>query len=156
MILYHGSNVEIENVDLNKTRKGKDFGKGFYLSADYKQAIKFAHNVVAREGCGVPIVTAFYLNDDIFDSLSIKKFDSYSKEWAEFILKNRNNSADTATHSYDMVIGPIADDRVGTQIRLLMQGYITIDTFIEKIQYTEITFQYFLGTEDAIKYLKKL
>ena len=34
MILYHGSNVSIDAIDLSKSRPGKAFGKGFYLSAD--------------------------------------------------------------------------------------------------------------------------
>lgn len=34
MKLYHGSNVEIGEVDFSKSRVGKDFGKGFYLSDD--------------------------------------------------------------------------------------------------------------------------
>lgn len=29
MILYHGSNVEIVEVDISKSRVGKDFGCGF-------------------------------------------------------------------------------------------------------------------------------
>ena len=32
MILYHGSNITIERIDLDKSRPNKDFGKGFYLS----------------------------------------------------------------------------------------------------------------------------
>lgn len=28
--LYHGSNVPIEQIDLSRSRRGKDFGKGFY------------------------------------------------------------------------------------------------------------------------------
>ncbi len=30
--LYHGSNVEIGTIDFNKSKPGKDFGVGFYLS----------------------------------------------------------------------------------------------------------------------------
>ena len=30
--LYHGSNMEIEEIDLKRGRKGKDFGQGFYLT----------------------------------------------------------------------------------------------------------------------------
>ena len=40
MILYHGSNVAIDVIDLSKSRPGKDFGKGFYLSADRQQAFE--------------------------------------------------------------------------------------------------------------------
>ncbi len=32
MFLYHGSTVEIKEIDLNLSKTNKDFGKGFYLS----------------------------------------------------------------------------------------------------------------------------
>ena len=35
MILYHGSNVDFDVIDLNKSKTNKDFGKGFYLSDNY-------------------------------------------------------------------------------------------------------------------------
>ncbi len=35
--LYHGSTVNINNIDLAKSRPNKDFGRGFYLSADRHQ-----------------------------------------------------------------------------------------------------------------------
>ena len=38
MILYHGSNIAIDEIDFEKSRPGKDFGVGFYLSADELQA----------------------------------------------------------------------------------------------------------------------
>ena len=34
MKLYHGSNVKIAIPDLSKSKPFKDFGQGFYLSAD--------------------------------------------------------------------------------------------------------------------------
>ena len=33
MILYHGSNVEVKEIDLGRSEVGKDFGVGFYLTA---------------------------------------------------------------------------------------------------------------------------
>lgn len=44
---------------------------------------------------------------------------------------------------YDIVIGPIADDAVGVQIRQLSRGFITFDKFLESIKYTAPTFQFF-------------
>ena len=38
MKLYHGTNVEFDQIDLLKSKPNKDFGRGFYLSADYAQA----------------------------------------------------------------------------------------------------------------------
>ena len=38
MILYHGSNLKIEKIDLLKCRPYKDFGRGFYCTTIRKQA----------------------------------------------------------------------------------------------------------------------
>ena len=156
MKLYHGSNVEIECVDLARGRRGKDFGKGFYANPDYMQAVEFCSNVVRREGSGVPTVTSFDFDESALDVLNVMRFDGYSKEWAEFILMNRNNSSDMPAHHYDIVVGPIADDGVGTQIRRLSRGFITFDAFLEELKYCKVSIQYFFGTENALKYLKKI
>ena len=59
-------------------------------------------------------------------------------------------------HSYDIVIGPIADDTVGLQMRRLMQGYIDIERMIEELRFHKPAIQYFFGTEKAIRYLQKI
>lgn len=66
------------------------------------------------------------------------------------------NRSDEQIHMHDIVIGPIADDAVGVQIRLLSRGFISFDKFLESIKYSEPTIQYFFGTERAIKLLKKI
>ncbi len=43
MLLYHGSNMVIEEIDLAKSRPYKDFGKAFYLSADARQVYEMAY-----------------------------------------------------------------------------------------------------------------
>ena len=156
MKLYHGSNVEIDAIDLNRGRRGKDFGKGFYTNPDYMQAVEFCSNVIRREGCGVPTVTTFEFDESALERLNVKRFEGYSKEWAEFILMNRNNISDKPAHDFDIVIGPIADDGVGTQIRRLSRGFITFDAFLEELKYSKVSIQYFFGTEKALKYLKKI
>lgn len=156
MKLYHGSNVEIESIDLARGRRGKDFGKGFYVNPDYMQAVEFCSSVIRREGVGVPTVTSFDFDESALNVLNVMRFDGYSKEWAEFILLNRNNTSDVPAHDYDIVVGPIADDGVGTQIRRLSRGFITFDAFLEELKYSKVSIQYFFGTEEAIKYLKKI
>ena len=156
MILYHGSGVEIYQIDLNKSARGKDFGKGFYANPDYMQAVEFCSSVIRREGVGVPTVTSFDFDESALNVLNVMRFDGYSKEWAEFILLNRNNTSDVPAHDYDIVVGPIADDGVGTQIRRLSRGFITFDAFLEELKYSKVSIQYFFGTEEAIKYLKKI
>lgn len=158
MILYHGSNTEIHAIDLNQSMRGKDFGQGFYLSADQRQAEEMATFKTLQFG-GCPIVNAFEFDETLLSnsSLNTKIFDDYSLEWAEFIFANRNNMTDIPIHEYEIVYGPIADDRVGVQIRNLIEGNITIDVFLERLKYIKgITFQYYFGTQRAINCLKRL
>lgn len=44
MILYHGTNASFEAIDLSRSRPNKDFGRGFYLSADKEQALSLVIN----------------------------------------------------------------------------------------------------------------
>ena len=50
MILYHGSNLKIEEIDLTKCKPYKDFGQGFYCTTIKKQAEFMAERVVKRQG----------------------------------------------------------------------------------------------------------
>lgn len=50
MILYHGSNLKIEKIDLSKCKPYKDFGQGFYCTTIEKQAEFMAERVVKRQG----------------------------------------------------------------------------------------------------------
>lgn len=159
MILYHGSNIEISQIDIDKGRKGKDFGKGFYLSADIEQARKMASLTTFRQGKGNPIVSEFMFDESVLNGnsdIKIKQFDGYTIEWAEFILLNRNNNTNNQAHNYDIVIGPIADDTVGLQLRRFIQGYIDISQLVNELSYIRPTIQYFFGTPDAINLLKRL
>lgn len=155
MILYHGSNIVIEQIDLTKSKPNKDFGKGFYLSECEEQAKEMANFKAALLG-GNPVVTKFEFNENLMTDpfLRTKIFDNYSEEWADFVLANREGNA---VEEYDIVYGPIANDKIGLQIRKLKDGSIDKAEFLNKLKYMNgITFQYFFGSEIAIAKLKKL
>lgn len=154
-LLYHGSNVKVTNIDLSKSKPGKDFGKGFYLNPNLEQAIELA-NAKADFLGGEPIISAFELNDEEIKKgrFKVKTFPDYNEEWANFVLQNRKNRSDEQCHDYDIVIGPIADDRVGVQIRRFANGYLTAKQLVEELKYKEPTIQYFFGTEESLKCLK--
>lgn len=157
MILYHGSNVDIESIDLSLSSVGKDFGCGFYLTANREQAERMGRRKSRLYG-GEVVVSEFEFNEkNAANELNIKDFKFYSKEWAEFILANRKNDTHTQIHDFDIVHGPIANDDVGFQIRRLLAGIISMETFLDELKYKEgITYQYFFGTEQAIRFLKKI
>lgn len=159
MILYHGSNVQIEKIDLSRCKKGKDFGQGFYLNADYSQALSMAERTVKLTGKGSAIVTSFEFDTeaDIYKSLNVKVFDDYTEEWADFVVANRKNTTDIPIHDYDIVIGPIADDTVGVQIRRYVMGYMSVSALVKELKFRgDNAIQYFFANERALATLRRI
>lgn len=146
------------SIDLNHSQRGKDFGCGFYLSESKTQAEEMAKFKVQLFG-GQTIVQSYefdeaHLNDG---TLRFLRFDGYSKDWATFILANRQNKNADNIYDYDIVYGPIANDKVGAQIRNVIEQNIDMVTFLERLKYMKgITFQYFFGSEKAIQMMRRL
>ena len=156
--LYHGSTVDITHIDLEKSRPNKDFGRGFYLSEDRQQAWRMGEFKALTEG-GSPVMNTYLFDEKVLTSgaLKVLTFEGYTREWAEFIFLNRNNPNAEPAHDYDIVYGPIANDRVGVQIGKYEAGDITLDQFLENLKYIKgVTYQYYFGTERALATLTKL
>lgn len=156
MNLFHGSNVMIEQVDFSKCHPFKDFGCGFYLTDNIEHARNMALRRVMRAG-GKECVTVFefdYVN--ALQNLKIKVFDKPSEEWAKFVMLNRSEDISHPAHDYDIVIGPIADDSVVLSFRLFQDGYISISDLVKRLEYKELSIQYFFHNADAVRYLKRI
>ncbi|WP_373728099.1 DUF3990 domain-containing protein [Bacteroides heparinolyticus] len=153
MLLYHGSNMAIEEIDLAKSRPYKDFGKAFYLFADKKQAKEMAKFKVLTSG-GEVCITAFEFDEHDINMLKVKRFENYTEEWAEFVYNNRDEKQ-AFVHVFDLVYGTIANDTVGVQIRDLRERKISFEMFLKNLEYYKgITFQYAFCTPLAVSKLK--
>lgn len=155
MNLYHGTNADILQIDLWKSRVGKDFGLGFYLTPDKQVAQRQAERKFEQYGVGSARVYEYSVDDNAIQALRVLHFNSYSLEWARFVLMNRKNRTRIQIHDYDIVIGPIADDVIGYQIRRVEEGIITEEQFLEEIKYHTVTIQYIFATEKALQILRK-
>ena len=164
MILYHGSNIKIKEIDLSKCKPYKDFGQGFYCTTIKKQAEFMAKRVVKRQG-GIQTINTFELDERIFEDkeVNIKRFDKPSKEWAKFILNNRDRNYKflkskecNLDNKYDLVIGPVADDDIIVLFRTFVNGLIDMYTLIKELTYKELTDQYSFHTSKVLKYLKEV
>lgn len=157
--LYHGSNVAIDEIDLSKSMKDKDFGKGFYLTDIRSQAKEMAKRRTRIVGSGSPIITEYTFDERLLVSgeLRVKQFpDEPTVEWAKFIDANRHSSLTGFTHDYDVIIGPVADDGVAFQLERFHEQLIDDETLARELTYKKLNRQYFFGTEKAISKLKKL
>jgi len=154
MKLFHGSNLEIISVDLSISKPNKDFGRAFYLSPDAEQAEEMATYKADLLG-GTETVTVFEIES--LEGLSVKSFSEYSEEWAHFVYEHRTQPNGETLHNFDVVYGPIANDRIGAQITRLKQGYITFEEFLTRIKYIKgITFQYAFCTQKAVDKLHRI
>ena len=104
-------------------------------------------------------VTEFLFDETMMtsDELKVLSYTDYSEEWAMFVLANRDRQREHPIHDNDIVYGPIADDGVTYQLRRYEGGVISLPRLVEELKYAKgITFQYFFGTERALKQLKRL
>ena len=157
MRLYHGSNMEIVQIDLTKSNKFKDFGQAFYLSADKHQAKLLAESRADFLG-GEPMVNPFEYDEHLAKtmSLKIKVFEYYCLEWASFVWNNRDEQQDFH-HDYDIVYGPIMNDTIGFQMREYRMHHTDLKGFLEGIKFEKgETFQWAFCTQRAISCLKRL
>ena len=164
MILYHGSNTKVTEIDLSKCRPYKDFGRGFYLTDIRGQAEQMARRVVRLYG-GSPMVSTFDFNEDALSSDEIKvlQFEKPNKDWALFVLNNRNkrfkNIEDNLCNQdnkYDIVSGPVANDDITYLFRIYTSGLIDVDALIRGLEYKFLTTQYSFHTEKSLKYLQPM
>ena len=165
MKLYHGSNVEIDSINLAMCRPYKDFGKGFYLTDLKEQAEKMAIRVSRIYG-GTPVVNFFEIKDDFRKNpdLRIKDFGAQTtEEWAKFVMNNRSrayldekNVLCNKDNKYDIVIGPVADDNMALLFRQYENEVIDFSTLIRGMIYKKTSSQYSFHTEKSIRLLRKV
>lgn len=157
MILYHGSNRTIDEIDLGKCRPYKDFGKGFCLTDIKEQAQRMAART-ARMFKGNPTQTTFEfdLGEAQASGLKVRIFDKPDREWAKFVMANRDINIVQPCHDYDIVIGPVADDTIARLLRLYTENFISEEQLLHELAFSKVTLQYFFHSEAAIKMLKRL
>jgi len=163
MILYHGSNIEINSIDLTKCRPYKDFGRGFYLTSIREQAEVWAKRV-SRIFSGEPWIIEFEFQKTVLKAgyLNVKIFDEPNSEWARFVLNNRNRNFTDGTdansnhdNKYEIVIGPVANDDIALQLRQFISGFVDSNSLTDALKYRNLTDQYSFHSGNALKYLTK-
>ena len=74
MILYHGSDVEVENPKIIKSEKGRDFGCAFYLTPIKEQAERMAKRKQRMNKSSKAIVSVFEWDKKEISYLKYKLF----------------------------------------------------------------------------------
>lgn len=121
--VYHGSYTEVRKPDLNKCKDGKDFGKGFYITTDKQQAIKFSKLIADRYNVGFGVLNEYLLSD--INGLKYYSFESTDMNWLNCIVGNRRKKYGYLSDewaAYDILSGKIANDDTSTVINAYLLG----------------------------------
>jgi hypothetical protein len=157
MKVYHGSYTKIVEIDLEKCLPQKDFGQGFYVTKYRHHAENWA-KVIGRKHHTQGFVTEFDYTESPFAQriCKIKHFNDYNEEWLDFVVANRNNEEEKAFHDFDIVEGPVADDKVQNRIRDFLNGKISKQDFLKELIYHEKTHQVCFCTKVSLQLLKNI
>lgn len=151
--LYHGGLEIVASPEIRKPDRTLDFGSGFYLTSSRKQATDWVKRRMENNG-----VESGYVNQYVFDDLSaekilnVKKFASANDEWLDFVMDNRRNMG--FTHPYDVVIGPVANDKVYTAFALYESGTLSRELLIQELKTYRLVDQYLFHTVRSLAFLK--
>lgn len=142
MKLYHGSNVEVRKPSLKKSRKKTDFGRGFYTTTHKEQAEHWTSIKIDRAKSGKRIVSVFEVDDALLTNseLKIREFNGPDEDWLNFVVDSRKG----IEHDYDLVFGPVANDKVFTVVNLYESGVLDAPAAIAELRayktYNQLSF----------------
>ena len=152
MKVYHGSLVVVEKPEIRVGDRYLDFGYGFYTTMNEQQAIKWTEKQKNRKGTNIGYVSMYDFDIEKAESeLKIIRFDKADKEWLDFVSVNRKGQCQ---ETYDIVIGPVADDGVYEVVRFYEIGVYDLEETLKRLKVEELYNQVLFHTEKSLAYLK--
>ena len=125
-----------------------DYGEGFYTTTSEKQAKEWVERRMLEKQSECGYVNVYEFDEEKLKKLKSLVFSEPSKEWAEFVMANRTQKG--FTHNYDIVYGPVANDRVYLQFGLYESGAISMETLIRELKTYKLVDQYLFQTDKAL------
>lgn len=146
MRLYHSSNVVVKAPDTLHSRNYLDFGRGFYLTTIYQQAVRYAQRFKRRRQQAFLNMYEFSMSD--VSKWRIMRFDSYDEAWLDFVAQCREGND---VGDYDMVIGGIANDRVILTLDRYFAHEISQEEAIGLLRFEKPNIQYCIRSERMLR-----
>lgn len=155
LTLYHGSKSGIYGPIAPASRIHCDFGKGFYMGTDRTQPLTLI--------CNYPKAKIYTLSVDLsglrildlqvgLDWAMLVAFNRGKMDWAKGLPVYRK--FESWNKECDMVIGPIADDRMFVVLDRFFNGDITDLAVIHSLSALNLGKQYVACTQTACKRVK--
>ena len=150
MILYHGSLVRVEKPVLMQPSRTLDYGSGFYTTTSFEQALQWVKRKSAEQKSS-GFVNKYEFDEAAFKTLKVLRFNEPNEQWVDFVMKNRTETK--FQHDYDIVFGPVANDKVYAQFALYEAGLISKATLIQELKTYLLIDQMLFHTEESLSVL---
>ena len=151
MILYHGSIEIVDNLEIRIPSRSLDYGYGFYTTTSFKQAEDWVKRKL-NANSPISYVNVYELDKDLVKSLKTLLFESPTEDWLDFVMSNRTNK--DFNHDFDIVYGPVANDKVYAAFALYEGGIIDKQNLISELKAYKLVDQYLFHTDKALKAIK--
>lgn len=151
MILYHGSTDIIDAPEIRLSNRTLDYGNGFYTTTSYSQAKAWVLRRIKEQRKNQGYINLFEFEEDALTRLNCLIFEKPTEQWVDFVMENRTRTG--FTHDYDIVYGPVANDRVYAAFALYEGGILDKQTLIKELKTYKLVDQYLFHTKKALQTL---
>lgn len=151
MKLYHGSLEIVQKPEIRKANRTLDYGSGFYTTTSYEQAEAWVRRRMDEAKQNKGYVNVYEIPESLLTELRQLLFQSPTEEWVDFVMRNRTEKG--FVHDYDIVYGPVANDRVYAAFALYEGGLLNKQDLIKELKAYKLVDQYLFHTERAVQAL---
>ncbi len=151
MKIYHGSIDKVEKPELRKPNRKLDYGSGFYTTTSILQAEEWVRRRMKEHGTKRGFVNVYEFDEHSLKDLNPLLFDKPTEQWVDFVMKNRMER--DFDHRYDIVYGPVANDKVYAAFALYEGGILNKQELITELKTYKLIDQYLFHTEAALRTL---
>ena len=152
MKVYHGSLEIVSRPEMRKPNRTLDYGSGFYTTTFLQQAEDWVRRKTKESETAHGYVNVYELDEREMGTMKTLMFQQPTGEWVDFVMLNRRQRG--FTHDYDVVYGPVANDRVYAAFALYEGGLIDKRTLITELKTYNLVDQYLFHTERSLRLLK--
>ena len=153
MIIYHGSNIAVEQPIILQSERMLDFGTGFYATPIKEQAIRWTEQVAKRREPKDRILSTYEFDSKLADrDLAIIRFCEPDGDWLDFVSGNRMGRE--FIQPYDIAIGPVANDKVYSVVQFYENGVYNKEEAIKRLKVEELFSQILFHSEKSLTYIR--
>lgn len=151
MRVYHGSLERVPKPEIREPNRTLDYGSGFYTTTSYEQAEQWGRKRMDDQRVRKGYINEYKLDLNKLQSFKCLLFDKPTDEWIDFVMSNRLKRG--FTHDYDVVYGPVANDRVYTCFALYEGGVMSKENLLAELRTYDLVDQYLFHTEQSLQLL---